>query len=202
LSFEVRIAYGQILLRQGQKKGHRGIHPLAGSLDIGSAQCARYGNPAAICPRLLATRRRLISILGDENQLRQTRERGNVPQRRMKIRFLDVHHAAAYSRRYDRCVSGTLWRRDCPFSSCMVANGIKCTASVTVIELNSRLDFPRTRGGFQCQFSLPDLLEPYAQLGRSGCAQNMSHGCSFVRVPRRIDRSFINTKNTGTRINT
>src|ERR1035441_9996310 len=79
LSFEARIAYGQILLRQGQKKGHRGIHALARPLDIGSAQCARDGNPAAISPRLLASRRRLISAFGDENQLRETRERGGGP---------------------------------------------------------------------------------------------------------------------------
>src|ERR1035441_2127745 len=85
LSFEVRIAYGQILLRQGQKKGHRGIHALAGPLDMGSAQCACDRNPAAIYPRLLASRRRLISVLGDENQLRETRERGAVRSEERRV---------------------------------------------------------------------------------------------------------------------
>jgi hypothetical protein len=60
---------------------------LAGPLDIGSVQCDRARNPAAICLRLLASRRRFVSVLGDENQRRQARERGDIPWQRMKVYF-------------------------------------------------------------------------------------------------------------------
>ena len=87
LSFEVRIAYwaNVATLRAEEGSWRNSRTGRAG----GYWQCSvrSRSEPAAICPRLLASRGRLIPVLGDENQPRQIRECGGIPQQRLKVYF-------------------------------------------------------------------------------------------------------------------